>query len=362
MPPDEAPQIEIDPQLLAPLGNEGALAAMNDALEGKPAPEPAPDPQPGDPIPPPDGEAPAVPEGDGATDPDDNAPATEPPKPDDKKTVEPTAPEADDLKVEPDPEGGMRKRPSDEFGELPATVSAKTRERFDAMRGKYDELHGEREAARASEQKWIDTVQSTGATPQQFGATLSYLQAVNSGTKAGMEAAYEMMSGELATLGKALGREVPGYDPLTDHPDLLERVERADLERADALELAQARAGRNFDQATTQHSQSAAAQQAETDAGLAAVSAFGLQMKATDPNYVAKTAAMKPLVERVVSAMPPSQWAAAIKDIYDNIQVAAPVPAYTAPIRPTSSPSNGAGVTKAPGSAREAVDAALANM
>jgi len=351
--------------MLSGPADPGARAALDAALAGEPIPEPVVDPQPGNALPPPDSEQ-RAPEGDGATDPADNAPQPAEPKPDEHKTVEPTDPLADDPAVEVPGEdgGGPTKRPSDEFGELPKDVSAKTRDRFDSMRTKYDELHSRFEEAHGMEQKWVETVQSTGATPEQFGGALSYLKAVNSGTKEGMEQAYEMMSGELSVLAKQLGREVPGsYDPLTEHADLAQRVDDGLLERADALEIAQARAGRTLDSGVSAQRQEQASIQQQHEAALADVTSYGAQMKASDPQYGVKAQAIKPIVERVIAALPPAQWAQAIKEAYNAVTIAAPAPApsITAPLRPTSTPG-GNGVVKEPGNPREALDMALANL
>lgn len=345
----------------------GALAAVTAALNGEPAPEPPKaDPQPGDAPPKPDNEE-RAPEGDGATDPDDNAPATDPPKPDDKKTVEKTDPAKDDPAVEVP---GQPKRPSDEFGELEKDVPVKTRERFEALRTGYDKLAGERDSAVEQANKWVETVQSTGASPDQFGMTLQYLQNVNSGTPEGLATAYDMMLVELTVLAKALGREVPGIvDPLAEHKDLLDRVEDETLDRASALEIAQARATSRLAQATRTAQTQTNDAKAASDAGLQAVTDFGTRMRASDPAYMQKAAAITPIIERIIGSLPPDQWVGAIEEAYNAVAhitaspppVADPVVTTPKPLRPTSTPGSG-DVVKQPGSALEAVNAALADL
>jgi hypothetical protein len=372
MPNPNEEHVEPAPEMLGEVSNAGALAAIDAALSGQPAPTPPvetpkADPQPGDALPPPDS-APQAPEGDGATDPNDNAPASEPPKPDDKKTEVPTDPKADEPAVDPKPDGGMQKKPSDEFGELDKDVPPKTRERFETMKGRYDAVVGERDAFKQQASEWVETVKSTGATPEQFGMSLNYLKLVNDGTPESLQKAYDIMAGEMAVLAEALGREVPGvHDPLAKHPDLAKRVEEDTLDRADALEIAAGRQRTKLAEASATAATAGGEQQAAVDAGLRAVAAYGDVKRTTDPHYAAKTAAIKPLVERVVANLPPDQWAQSIKELYeaqpDPVVAAAPPPVVPqTPIRPTSTPGVGGGLDKKPGNALEAVNAALSQL
>lgn len=366
--------IEPAAEALVDVSNTGALAALEAYLSGEPAPVPAqPDPKPGDALPPPDS-APRAPEGDGESDPDDNAPPSDPPKPDDKKTVVPTPDSADDPTTPPLTPGAP-KRPSDEFGELPKDAKAETRERFETMKTKYDGLSQERDNYRDQASKWVETVQSTGATPDQFGMALGYLKAVNAGTPEGLNEAYEMMLGELQTIAKALGKDIPGIvDPLEDFPDLKARVDDDEatnpLTREDALQIAQSRRVATMRQEAQTQTQQSQAQTNAVNAGLTAVKAFGEGKRVSDPLFAQKTAAIKPLVERVVANLPPDQWLGAVQELYANANVAAPPhaptqandPPLNTPLRPTSVPGPGGNHDKTPGSAYEAVDMMLKSL
>lgn len=300
---------------------------------------------------------------------DDDATVNEP---DATATTEPSAtteaaPAAPAATAEPaaaKPDDGAPKRPSDEFGELPADAPAKTRERFETLRTRYDEVIAERDQATQTAQQWQETIASTGATPEQFGSSLQYLSLVNSGSPESLQQAYDLLSGELANLGKLIGREVPGaYDPLADHPDLQQRVEDRMIDREDALEIAQARQQRALSQASSQRTTQATSDQADLQAHLNEVQAFGAQMRASDPLANAKLQAIAPLVKRVVGNLPRSEWVGAIRDAYAAAVVAPPTPAAEpAPsvpttLRNTSTP--GTGATKTPGSALEAMEMAL---
>jgi len=378
--PDDPVHIEPAIESLEGVSNEGALAALEASLSGAPAPLPAPvDPKPGDTKPAPDS-APRVPEGDGETDPDDNAPPGDVPKPDDKKTVVPTDPKVDDPAVQPKPDGGMEKRPSDVFGELPKDAKAETAQRFEAMKTSYDKLSkdhdtavAERDNYRSQADKWVETVSSTGANPEQFGMALEYLRLVNAGTPEALNQAFDLMLSEVQVVAEHLGRDIPGLvDPLKGFDDLKRRVEDEDLNREDAIQIAQARRTAKMRAEVNDQTQKAGTHQALVTQSLDQVKAFGAQMRATDPHYEAKTAAIKPMVERVVAHLPPDQWLGAVKELYAGVPnpAAAPPPAATrtddpalvSPLRPTSSPSAGGGVNKAPGNALEALDMALKSL
>ena len=258
-------------------------------------------------------------------------------------------------------------KPSDEFGELPQDVKAETRERFNGLKTKYDEVVQRATVAEETAAKWHETIRSTGASPEQFGMVLQALKDVNSGTPEGLRRYYDALSAELAPVAKLLGIEAPGVDPLADHADLLERVENRALEREDALELARARAhGRlqETSQATTRQQEQA--QQAH-DQGMAAVTALGQQLRAADPaGFAAKLPFVTPLIDQVVANLPPSQWVSAITQAYATMPAPAPAPAPPAPAGPVvpngirPGPGGSAGnLDKKPGSALEAMDFAL---
>lgn len=189
---------------------------------------------------------------------------------------------------------------------------------------------------------WEQTIQSTGTNPQQFGATLLYLTDINSGDPVRMNRAYETMQAELQFLGEKLGREAPGFDPLTAHPDLAEKVKTGDLDRAAAVELVQHRQ-RGVLQQEHQQSQHRASQSEQAEQqGLQAVAELGQRLQA-DPQFPQKFAFLRPTVEIIQTTMPPSQWAAAIQQAYQRLP---PVPAAAPAV--AARPNNPARASAAP--------------
>lgn len=196
--------------------------------------------------------------------------------------------------------------------------------------------------------EWEEAVTSTGATPEQFGQTMSYLQLLNSGDPKNYEAAFEMIEREYHGLAKLLGKSAGGaVDPLEGHPDLQQKVANLDMDRETALAWAEERNKTRLTTAvsTTREQQTAA--QREQQQGLAAVAQLGEQLRATDPNFDAKYAILAPLIDATLPAHHPSQWAGLVKQMWDRIP-AVPVPAQAqppakqtvTPMRPSATSTN----------------------
>lgn len=197
--------------------------------------------------------------------------------------------------------------------------------------------------------EWEEAVTSTGATPEQFGQTMTYLQMLNSGDPKNFESAFEMIEREYHGLAKLLGKTAGGaVDPLEGHPDLQAKVASLDMDRETALAWAEERNKTRLTTAvsTTREQQTSA--QREQQQGLAAVAQLGEQLRATDPNFRAKFAMIQPLLETMQATYPPSQWAGLVKQMWDRIP-AVPVPAQpqaqakptVAPLRPSATTSQG---------------------
>ena len=187
--------------------------------------------------------------------------------------------------------------------------------------------------------EWEEAVTSTGATPEQFGQTMTYLQMMNSGDPAQIESAFEMVEREYHTLAKLLGKTAGGaVDPLEGHPDLQAKVASLDMDRETALAWAEERNKARLNTAATTTREQQTTAQREQQQGLAAVAQLGEQLRATDPNFQAKFAMIQPLLETMQATYHPIQWAGLVQQMWDRIPaVAAPAPA-AAPAKPTVTP------------------------
>ncbi|NED64204.1 hypothetical protein G3I15_25030 [Streptomyces sp. SID10244] len=222
---------------------------------------------------------------------------------------------------------------------------------------RFQELHTQARDARERVSQWEETVQSTGATPEQFGGALRYLSDINSGDPKRMADAYERMQGELQWLGQQLGREAPGFDPLSAHPDLAGRVTSGDITRDVALELAQHRQTGQLQQSHTQAQQDRQHQDLQYQQGLASVQALGTHLRAGDALFDQKLALLAPTIDIIQRTLPPAQWQTEIHRAYLALPataVAAPAAASTvarsapnpiranaaAPVAPQITPEN----------------------
>lgn len=337
----ETDHIEPAAEMLTP-ADPDILAAVDATLANEPVEAPAASEEPAAPVDP--------------VEPASDAPATETPAQVPETPAEPVA-------ETPAAEPPAAARPSDEFGELPKDAPERTRERFEAMRTRYDELHQREQAASERANQWVSAIESTGATPEEFGQAMQALAAMKSGTPEGLQVAFDILQSNLAAIAEQLGREAPGVDPLARHPDLQQRVENNLIEREDAIEIAQARAQRDLGTRSRETQQAASVE----DRAYADVRAFGAEMRKADPNFQRKMDSIKPIVERVVSKLPPAEWRAAVEDAYRAIPDPAPAPvappvSVPTPLRPTSAPGAGSQLSKTPGSPLEAMELALSNL
>ena len=276
--------------------------------------------------------------------------------PADVQAEKPAAPEGDAAASEKPSEGAQPETPTpkashEQDAEAEAEISAlglkqKAAERFRELTAELKALAPLRERAAEFEargqqaeraQQWEETVQSTGATPEQMGNALGYLAAVNSRDPAAMAQAYDFMQQEMAWLAKELGRSAPGYDPVADHADLAKRVEAGELSRSVAEELAQSRRMQAMQQDNQQRQrqsseQAAAVQQVEQQA-MEQVQSLGVQLRTADPQHFdAKLKAIQPMMQMIQASLPPQQWAAAIQQAY----MAAPTPATPVAVAPAA--------------------------
>lgn len=181
---------------------------------------------------------------------------------------------------------------------------------------RFQELHTQARDARERVSQWEQTVESTGCSPEQFGGALRYLSDINSGDPKRMADAYERMQGELQWLGQQLGREAPGFDPLSAHPDLAGRVSSGDISRDVALELAQHRQTGQLQQSHTQAQQERQQQDLQYQKGLASVQQLGAELRAADAQFDQKLTLLAPTIDIIQRTLPPAQWPAEIHRAY----------------------------------------------
>lgn len=194
----------------------------------------------------------------------------------------------------------------------------------------------------------VGMVQDTGASPEQYGMTLDYLKvitAANSGDRGAAERAYEMVSGELASLAKLIGKDVPGlHDPLADHPDLAQQIEMGEISRPAAIELASLRQASAMDNGRRQIESQRTNDQTAQQQGVEGLNALGTELSTADPQYAQKAPILVAALRSMQKTTPPDKWVQTAREIYASIpsmQAPAPAPAPPSQSRVTPGPVRG---------------------
>ena len=263
-------------------------------------------------------------------------------------------------------------KPADALNDpIPKDLAPKTQERIRTLIKTAKEVTAERDAVRNDFDFMVQGVQSTGATPQQYGETLSWLALFNSNDPTQQEKALELVETVADRLATMLGKERNVSDILSAHPDLKEAVAKNQVTLKHAKELATMRNQNKFKQeiSTAAQNEQTREQQAAQELQTARTSLNTLEnnLKATDPQYEAKKAQIVPILKPLFKAIPPSNWAAAFQEAYKNARVAAPAPRSATPRVPNNQPLRGGknpagGAAAGPTSALDAMSAALENM
>lgn len=208
---------------------------------------------------------------------------------------------------------------------MPEGLSENSKQRFETLARRARES----DDWKARAEQWQQTVESTGASPEQFGQVLTYTRMVNSGDPSQLRQALAVLDEERAALARAIGEEVPGVDLLAGHADLIEKVENGDIDRATALEVARSRAVvASAQQQNASREQERIAQERHGSA-VEGLNTLGAQLAAQDPHYAAKVEQMRSIMP-VIAKLPPEQWKSEFMAVYNSLP-ATPVAAAPAP-------------------------------
>lgn len=285
---------------------------------------------------------------------DDDLPA----KPVEAKVEEPEAKPDADNPVETKPEQTPEeKAAADAKAKIEEEVTTlklkgKTAERFRELSARPTKEEVEKQLAPVRElaqqaQQFNEIIKDTRANPEQIGTAFRYLKAINSGDREAMRGALKSMTEEVAWLAKTLGEAVPGFDPVTQHQDLNDRVEAGELTADAAREIAQARASKAGDQAVREASAREAKEREEQEAAFNAaiqqVNALNERLKASDPNFDYKLNVLKRdgVIDLIRDNMHPSRWPAAVEAAYARLPNPAPkAPITPMPLRPSGAPAS----------------------
>ena len=251
---------------------------------------------------------------------------------------------------------------------IPKDLKKETSERMQSLIKIAKEVTVERDKALTDMNTFVNGIQATGSTPEQYGEALSWLSLFNSPKPEARRQAYELVKNVAERMATMLGIEHTASDPLANYPDLREAVAKGQATVAMAREVARNRDNQRFTgeiQTTQQTAQQQQQQQAQEHAQAKAdLNTFETQMKMTDPLYDLKKAQLVPIMKTVFPTIPRSKWAETFKQAYAQIKVqprgVAPKPKTPQPLRANKNPAGGQGRPAA--SALDAMNAALNGM
>lgn len=126
----------------------------------------------------------------------------------------------------------------EDLAAMPEDVRERTRQRIEKLTTGYQQVQQELESVNTDHRTLIGAITETGMDSQQFGQVLEFASLMNSTDPRDLQAAREMLTGQLREINVRLGDE----DSLLEgHPDLVDAVENLDITRQHAVELAKAR-------------------------------------------------------------------------------------------------------------------------
>lgn len=245
---------------------------------------------------------------------------------------------------------------------LPEGLNKRTTERIKSL---IDTVKAQ-ETLVAQHTAMFDSIQGTGASPEEFGTMVGYLGAVRSNDPAALERAYTILQSELRGLAVRMGKPLPEVNLLRDpaNEDLVAEIRDGKITNPRAHEIAlmreQQKHGRTTTAAKTEADEHASVQTRATED----LRVLGNELQKRDGAvYDAKYAQLVPILQESFKDIHPSKWKSTFQRAYDKLKVTAPAPAVVVPpkqqpLRPKQ-PAGAGGASTAPKSALEAINQSL---
>lgn len=256
---------------------------------------------------------------------------------------------------------------------IPKDLKTETKQRIRTLIDTTKEAVATRDQAVTDFNFMVQGVQATGASPEQYGETLSWLALFNSPDPSQKKKAYELVESVADRMATMMGIDRQVGDPLAAHADLKDAVAKGQVTAQYAKEIARNRNQAKFtgdisesqrqqQQQQDQHEQSLT--QARSDLGQ-----LEATLSATDPNWARHKEILVAALKPVFGSIPPNQWRDKFQAAYRELlskrvvgNVRPRVPANQ-PMRPGRGSGSGAGQQRSKsGSALDAVNNALENM
>ena len=269
---------------------------------------------------------------------------------------------ADDAAAENKPGPAAEVKPEEHAEddlEIPEGLSKKAQERFTTLVSRVKEREAQAHEANEQIGQFREMIKSTGTTPQEFSQAIDYMKMVKHGD---FEGALRIMDDQRRMLSIAMGRALPGADPLAQFPDLRQRVDGYQMDEQTALEIARSRMQQNHIQ-TAQQQQDQAQQQAQNvqqtrQQAVSQIDQMGQQWSKTDPDFRAKEDIILKQLPEIARNFPPSQWPQQVKILYNTLS-AMPMQRQVANTPAPLRASGQGGGARQPKTMQEAIDMQL---
>jgi hypothetical protein len=267
------------------------------------------------------------------------------------------------------------KKPDPVNDPIPKELKQETRARMQSLVDTVKEKDTQLAEVKQNFDYMVGGIQATGATPEQYGETLSWLALFNSGDPAQQAKALELVESVADRLATLLGKERNVSDPLAAHADLQEAVRLGKTTPEFAKEIARNRNGQTFrteltQTATTQAQQIQQTKQVEQQARNDLTTLEETLRSVDGREYDSIKSVIVPVLKPVMAAISPAQWKQKFSEAYKaekDRRAAARAATASSPKTPVNQPlragkNPAGGQARQPASAAEALNAALSSM
>lgn len=252
---------------------------------------------------------------------------------------------------------------------IPESTNEKTAERIQSLIGIAKESRGMAERG----EEILAAIETTGADPQQYAATLAFVKLYNSDKPEDRAQALAAARGVVRELSLELGDGADSVINLADYDDLQAEVEAGTLTEARAVEIATQRERDKMQQSRNDATETKENQANETRTQIARgqeqLNNLETTLDSADPDYGELRPTFINMLKPVLRRTHPDEWGIAAQELYTQLKAAKPQikpkpkPApKNKPLRPKGDAGSSANKKAEPASAEEALDAALDGM
>lgn len=243
---------------------------------------------------------------------------------------------------------------------IPEGLSHKAQERFRNLASAVKEREQQLNDVSSQVEGFRELIKSTGTTAEEFSQAIDYMRMVKEGN---LEGALQTLDAQRRMISLAIGKPLPGADPLSQFPDLQQRVAAYQMDEQTAIEMARYRVlEANAQAAHQQHAQQQQTniqQMLVREQAVSQITQLEKHWENTDPDFSMKSDILMKRLPEIRDNFPPHMWAPQIKMLYESLSdVRVPPRAKQTGSSPLRSSGHSGGAQE-PKSTYDAVSAAL---